>query len=259
VRRDRALAFVVAALVGSVAGDAGARCAPEPLVPPGPFPLPLALVAAVGEAPAITGSASIGAPTKGSLWAGVELTESDDIERAGGYPWGTANVVRAIQRAAREVRRCHPESPRVIVGDISRERGGWLRPHRSHQSGLDADIGYFHVGPATWYQRVRPATFDAPRTWTLLRALIEGGDVDTIFVDASVQRLLKEHIAKLAPDEQAGPDVFPTPRKRDSIIRHTWGHLTHFHVRFRDAEAVALGERIEAVRPKPPKHRVARR
>lgn len=236
---------------------AEARCPPDPPVPSGPVALPLSLVLMVGEAPAITGSASIGSPTRGSLWAGVELAPSDDIERAGGHPWATASVVRSIQRAAREVRRCHPDSARVMVGDLGREHGGWLRPHRSHQSGLDADIGYFHRGPHAWYQRATAQTFDAMRTWTLVRALIEGGNVDTIFIDASVQRMLKEHLARLGKDEQAGDGVFPSPRKRDAIIRHAWGHATHFHVRFRDLEAVELGQRIDDARPKPPKRPTA--
>ncbi len=229
--------------------EADARCPPERALDTSTLASPLALMLLVGERPRLFGSASLGTPTRGSLWGGVELRESDDIERAGGYPWGTETAVRSIERAAREVRRCHPGSPRLVVGDLSRQHGGWLRPHRSHQSGLDADVGYFHRGPSTWYQRVAAATFDAPRTWTLVRALIEGGNVDTLFIDASVQRLLRAHIETL-PEAERGPEnLFTSPTRREALIRHAWGHATHLHVRFRDEGATRLGARLARARP----------
>lgn len=236
-----------------------ARCPPEPLLPRGAMPLPLKLVLVLGEAPAITGSASLGTPTRGSLWGGVELGESADIERAGGHPWGTSSAVRSIERAAREARRCHPGSPRLRVGDLGREHGGWLRPHRSHQSGLDADIGYFYRTPSVWYERATARNLDVARTWTLVRAFVEGGNVDTIFMDQSVQRLLKEHIRTLGSDAQASLDLFAGPGRRSLAstpqIRHAGGHASHFHVRFRDEDAVALGARLERARPVPPGRR----
>lgn len=228
-----------------------AGCAREPIARPVSLSLPLPATIVLGEAPSITGSASMGTPTRGALWGGVELAESDDIERAGGYPWGTVNVVASIERAAREVRRCHPGSPRVRVGDIAREHGGWLRPHRSHQSGLDADVGYFYVGPSTWYQRATAKNLDVARTWALLRAFVEGGDVDTIFVDLSIQQLLKAHVATLGADEQRWLELFPTKLRKDTVIRHAWGHATHFHVRFRDDDAALLGAEIDRVRRPP--------
>lgn len=223
------------------------RCAPEPPLEEGTLSLPMALVLLAGERPGLTGSGSIGTPTRGSVWAAAELLESEDIERAGGYPWATERTVRSIERAVREVRRCFPGSPRLVVGDLGRRRGGWLRPHRSHQSGLDADLGYFYRGPSTWYQRATAATLDAPRTWALVRALIEGGNVDTIFIDASVQALLRAYLATLPEDQRPGEGVFATPARRDALIRHTWGHATHLHVRFRDPDAERLGERIRRV------------
>jgi murein endopeptidase len=184
------------------------------------------------------------------LFGGVELAESEGISRAGGYGWGTELVIRSIERAVREVRRCFPDSPRLYVGDIARERGGWLKPHRSHQSGLDADIGYYDKTQAIWYQAATAQNLDAARTWALVRALIEGGNVEMIFIDVSVQRLLMAYIAELPEGERPSEDVFPSPTKRDTIIRHAWGHATHFHVRFRDPAAVALGQRLADIVPR---------
>ncbi|UQA61794.1 penicillin-insensitive murein endopeptidase [Polyangium aurulentum] len=202
------------------------------------------------ERPAELGSASLGSPTRGSLFGGVELKDSDGIQRAGGYGWGTEMVIRSIERAVRQVRRCHPGSPPLYVGDISRERGGWLKPHRSHQSGLDADIGYYYRTQASWYQHATSENLDAARTWALVRALVEGGNVEMIFMDVSVQRLVKAHIDALPPGEQPPEDPFASATNKDALIRHAWGHATHFHVRFRDPAAVALGKRLADILPR---------
>lgn len=214
------------------------------------------------EDPRSLGSASIGSPTRGSLWGGVEMKVSEGILRAGAYGWGTESVIRSIERAVREVRRCHPNSPNLYIGDIARENGGWLRPHRSHQSGLDADIGYYYRTGPIWYQHATAESLDIPRTWALIRALMEGGNVEMIFIDISIQRLLKAHIETLPESERPPADLFESPLRKDAIIRHTWGHATHFHVRFTDPAAVKLGQRIgrELLRlPKPKRPKPAPR
>lgn len=229
-------------------GGEPTRCAPEPPLEGGGVQLPIALVLLAGDSVRVGGSAAIGTPTRGSLWAGVELLPSDTIALAGGHHFGTAGTIAAIERAAREVARCHPGSPPLIVGDIARENGGWLRPHRSHQTGLDADLGYFYRVPATYYARATRQTLDPARTWTLVRSLIEGGNVDTIFIDTSVQAILREHVATLPADQQPEDGVFRTPTRRDAIIQHAWGHATHLHVRFRDPDAERLGARLDRLR-----------
>lgn len=187
-------------------------------------------------AQAWVGSVSVGRPTRGALLGGVELRTSADLVHSGSYGFGTAETVRSIERAARAVRRCFPRTPRLIVGDLSRPRGGFLAPHRSHQSGLDADLGYYFKGPTVWYQRATAQNLDVARTYALVRALIDGGNVDTIFIDASIQRWLLAYGAQLPPALQPGEDWFSRPTKRDTLIRHAWGHATHMHVRFKPSE-----------------------
>ena len=233
-----------------------ARCAKEPAPAARVALLPAALpdlLRLAQEKPEALGSASIGSPTRGSLFGGVEMEDIEGMRHEGGYGWGTELVIRSIERAVREVRRCFPDTPRLVVGDIARERGGWLRPHRSHQSGLDADLGYYYRTPATWYLRATAQNLDVARTWALVRALVEGGNVEMIFMNFSVQRLVKAHIATLPEGERPPEDLFESPAKKDAIIRHTWGHATHFHVRFLDPAAVALGQRMRGFAPSPHK------
>jgi len=247
--------------------DAGARHAEEqhatgePALPPAcPREPPLelesppwasndALLGMVADPSKRVGSASIGRAARGALYGGVELAESEGIVHAGGYAWGTANSVRALERAVRQVRACFPDTPRLFVGDLSREHGGWLGPHASHQAGLDADVGYFYVGPPLWYQRATAKNLDVPRTRLVLKTLIEGGNVEMIFIDRSVQNLLRRQPNEPTSDDLLDETWFEGPLRREAIIRHAWGHATHFHVRFKDPDATALGERLVQLLP----------
>lgn len=221
-------------------------CEAEPPLPELPTELPsdaLILAALRGEGGPL-GAASIGSPARGSLLFGVELSASETIERAGKYPYGTASVVAAIERAVREVNRCFPGAHKLAVGDLSRRRGGWLLPHRSHQSGLDADLGFYYRSGPAWYVRPTVETLDAPRTWRLLRALWGGGNVEVVFLDLRLQRLLHAYATTLNEPGLDLDAIFDLNNKKNRWLRHEYGHHTHMHVRFRDERAVALGTRI---------------
>jgi murein endopeptidase len=62
--------------------------------------------------------------------------------------WGTGSLLRTVERVLAAYARRHPDAPPVLVGDLSRPRGGDFGPrfggigHASHQNGLDADLYY---------------------------------------------------------------------------------------------------------------------
>jgi len=57
--------------------------------------------------------------------------------------YGTDHTIGTIVSVTAAYRAAHPDAPRVVIGDISREGGGPMTDeHVSHQNGLDADI-YF--------------------------------------------------------------------------------------------------------------------
>jgi murein endopeptidase len=62
--------------------------------------------------------------------------------------WGTDRLVYVLLRVVRAYHRAHPAGPPVLVGDLSRPRGGDFGPrfgyigHASHQNGLDVDVYY---------------------------------------------------------------------------------------------------------------------
>jgi len=97
---------------------------------------------------------STGLPWSGSLADGTQLPPegrdwatwnpvTDSSPNAPKRLYGTERTIRAIVSVAAAYRAAHPDAPRILVGDISREGGGPMTDeHVSHQNGLDVDI-YF--------------------------------------------------------------------------------------------------------------------
>ncbi|MEM9460975.1 MAG: penicillin-insensitive murein endopeptidase [Myxococcota bacterium] len=144
--------------------------------------------------------------------------------------YGTPKTIALVQRAVAQYKRRHRGSPRVVVGDISRKGGGTLRPHLSHRTGRDIDLGYVRrAGSATY-------AVDIPRTWALLQAFIDTRQVVYIFVDYRLQQQLYEHAKSRGVSDKTLDELFQYPRGRGrarGIIRHWPSHKRHFHVRFR--------------------------
>jgi penicillin-insensitive murein endopeptidase len=129
----------------------------------------------------------------------------------------------------------------LVVGDLSQPRGGPTpNGHRSHQTGLDVDVGYAapaglragHLSAAD-RERFRPPTVIDLRThtatpaWTpnaitLLATAAADPAVDRIFVNPAIKRMLCQGPSGRAPWM--------------SRIRPWWGHHDHFHVRLKCPE-----------------------
>src|SRR5690606_16006049 len=60
----------------------------------------------------------------------------------GGNFYGTWELVQLLERAAYRVARRVPGA-KLSVGELSREGGGLLAGHDSHQNGRDADIAFY--------------------------------------------------------------------------------------------------------------------
>ncbi len=89
----------------------------------------------VAENPSALGSLSLGEPNRGRLLGGVPLQSSRLLEVvAPDFSFGTHETVAYLERAVRKVHELHPGTPPLYVGHISRKSGGYVSPHRSHQS-----------------------------------------------------------------------------------------------------------------------------
>lgn len=192
-------------------------------------------------------SVSVGYPNRGLLRFGVRVDEGKHLRvKEGSFNalHGTGELVRLIERAAQDVAFRYPRS-RLTVGDLSRSGGGRFRPHVSHQSGRDVDLGFYLLDRGSTPANVHlfvPLNaqgvgrqwgalykFDAARNWALIESLLSDdlSDVQHIFVSNAVKRLLIRQALK----EGASPEVLMRARRVITQPHHGAPHRTHFHLR----------------------------
>jgi len=183
-------------------------------------------------------SRSIGSATRGRL-------ENPNCipERGAGFisiskaRCGTDETIALITYAVSELMRRYPDTVPMVIGAISDADGGRVRPHRSHRSGRDVDIGYFAKNnqKLTAFVNIPFDQIDFEKTFFVMATLIATGRVDYIFVNYALQKSFYETAKAFGYDDQQLSYIFQYPRgkkARVGIIRHAKGHLRHFHVRF---------------------------
>lgn len=180
------------------------------------------------------GPISLGLPNRGRLLNGVQMPKGDHWSLTDpGHCWGTQETVDNIAVAINAVNKAFENTPKLYIGHISAQHGGRLKPHKSHQAGRDVDLGYYYADGAGWYTTATAENLDKPRTWALVKAFIRETPVEMIFIDTSVQRVLKDYAASIGEDKKWLDEVFQVGSKSPTpIIRHVKGHASHIHVRF---------------------------
>lgn len=200
-------------------------------------------------------SRSLQFPWRGKLLKGLSVRESQYVRHVGEYAehghfYGTWELAQLIERAARRVAFRLPGA-KLSLGEISREGGGRIDGHRSHESGRDVDIGFYmtrtdgsphytyafvdfdHRGrgvPPNHYLR-----FDDARNWELVSKLLTDGEarVQYIFVASHLKhRLLAQAVRTGAPEAVIA-------RAKVALVQPASGHphRNHFHVRIYCAPA----------------------
>ncbi len=198
--------------------------------------------------PASLGSISIGFADRGRVINAVQMPEDPAwiVERPT-YSYGTRETIDGLALVFRTVRRQFPDSAPARLSHLGARDGGYLRPHRSHQSGRDADIGFFYKGDRFAPRGApRERLMDPARNWALLRALITETDVQLILVDRGIQNVLRRHALAIGENRVWLSKVF------GGIVKHARAHRDHFHVRFYAPRSQELGRRLQpllALRP----------
>ena len=146
-------------------------------------------------------SRAAGLPWRGRLVHGRQLpTEGEGyltwdpiLKRVGNRSWrrwGTGRLLFTLRRVLADYARRHPDAPPVLVGDLSRPRGGDFGPrfggigHASHQNGLDADVYYPRLDRRL-RRPARPEQVDQAAAQELVDAFVRAG-AQYVFVGPSL-------------------------------------------------------------------------
>jgi penicillin-insensitive murein DD-endopeptidase len=228
--------------------DAAAEPASAVTSPAVPPPTPTLAAAALSAAavwnaqrtPARGSPEALGGYSAGCLQGAQALPASgpgyEALHRLRNRFFGHPTLVDFIRRLGAAAQARHLGL--VVVGDLSQARGGPTPSgHRSHQSGLDVDIGY-RAPPGARAGRIKkaereriapPAVVDltthqmsplwSRRSERLLATAASDPAVDRIFINPAIRRLLCASPARHEP--------------WFARLRPWWGHHDHFHVRLK--------------------------
>jgi murein endopeptidase len=181
---------------------------------------------------------AIGSPHRGKLVHGVRMPESKlytvrDPDKA----WGTSHAVKTIHTAIATFRRDTAYAGKVVIADLSKQGGGRMRPHKSHQVGRDADIRLPRK-PGASQKDGSASTVDWDMSWQMVKAFIDTGQVEYIFLDYSRQKYLLQAARDAGMTKKDLERYIQYPqgsRKNKGIVRHSKGHNIHIHVRVKCA------------------------
>ena len=205
------------------------------------------LAAGAATAPRVV-ERSVGSPTDGHLIGGIRIEESPALRR---YPcygdddvrYGLSSLVGAIERAAREVHRRFPDAV-LSVGHLSRHGGGEVDRHASHESGRDADVGFYVKGAAgkpllgermVAFQGDGTASswpgahFDDARNWAFVSALLGDGHVRVshLFIASPLRARLLQFAARSGAPAGLRNHAAEVLMQPHGALPHD----DHFHVR----------------------------
>lgn len=226
--RFRTIALLL--LVGSVASSKPARELPSKYK----------------QAPFALMSLTVGAPNDGYQVRAKRLRNTpqlrvkrDSQERNYGHP----ALVLMLKRSASDVAKAAPNSV-MLVGDLSYKGGGPISKHRSHQSGRDADVGFYvrnakgehvpmdrfvHIDERGRVLGMKDAYFDDWRNWLLVRSWMKDrrAGIQHVFVAAHVRRRLLEYsrTSKAEAQHHAEAAAFLKQPSNSSA------HDDHYHLR----------------------------
>jgi penicillin-insensitive murein endopeptidase len=251
--------------------------APDPALGLGgrrPHSLAPSLSPARTPAQALALGKSIGSPNEGRLEHGAELRPSASLRTVPSHAgtsrrFGLPALVGMLERSADVVARKYPGSV-LSMGDLSQRGGGDVTGHHSHESGRDADVGFYLSDKKGVYQPGRFYTvaqdgrvdglpgvrFDDARNWALVASWLDDpvARVGHIFVAKHLRARL------LAAAVKAGASVSLRNRAALALMQptHALPHDNHFHVRIACPEN-QRGSCVEyAARVREEKHRTAK-
>jgi murein endopeptidase len=191
-------------------------------------------------------SRSIGKANRGRVDNGAPLPDGEGrlLKAPRGKMWATRRTVALLDTVLRAWPRIEPRADPILVGAMSLPKGGKLAPHQTHQSGRDVDLGYPQIRePDEQYnwRDMDARNLDVRRTWRLLHLLRATGELELVFIDRALQKLLYDTAVQknwLSDPQLAEWLEYPrAPGEGTPIVQHVPGHVDHLHVRFTCGDA----------------------
>jgi penicillin-insensitive murein endopeptidase len=195
------------------------------------------------EPPLSLGYTNSGRLVGGRLFRETPFMTRLQVHRKSKVSWALPNLLTVLSRAARVVARKFPGSV-LDIGELSRKDGGRITSHLSHQSGRDADVGFYLTDldgapiRAPRFLRCQGSgdgrddptiRFDDQRNWEFVRALLEdpNEEVRQIFIYAPLRARLLAYAAKVKAPRQLRAKAAAAMMQPVNALPHD----DHFHIR----------------------------
>jgi len=179
---------------------------------------------------------SVGSPNSGKLIAGERMPDGPGwVIKQPQLAYGTSETISTLVTCIASVQAKYKKTSDIVIGHLSKKGGGKFKPHKSHASGRDADIGYYFTD-LTPKQFVKVSgNLDVKRTNHFIECLVESGRTQYIFINSYIQKALYQNFKNRGFGAEFLTNVFQYPQaegKQLGIIRHEKGHDDHMHIRF---------------------------
>lgn len=126
--------------------------------------------------------------------------------------YGSGLLVKTIEEAGKLYTKIFPEQY-FEVNDMSKSSGGKIRPHQSHQNGLDVDVRL---------PRKNTRAYDSAKSWAIIKSFVSLGNVNSIFLNPVRIRELCTYLKSSTEKDYAATFGKLYPES---------GHTSHMHVR----------------------------
>ncbi len=191
-------------------------------------------------------SLTVGYPNSGFQLRAKRLRKSSALtikESSRARAYGHPALVLMLQRSAKQLTDAVPGSV-MLVGDLSSKDGGKLSGHVSHQSGRDADVGFYlkdgkgrsflakdfvAFNPDGRAKDRSDVYFDDWRNWLLVQAWVKDSraGLSHVFVAAWLKRRLLAYAADKPAFRKYVPQATVLLKQPEDAAAHD----DHFHVR----------------------------
>jgi penicillin-insensitive murein endopeptidase len=196
--------------------------------------------------PALVETQAVGIPSHGRLYHPTAAPQdgstmaSRPATRTRPTNFGTSALVDTLQFGADAVA-AKDAKARLYLGDLSDIDGGQLTTHKSHQSGLDADISFYTRNDAgeLWQdgQFVKlnsrgtngGRSLDADLNWTFVEALLTSPHAQVQYI--FIYNPLKQLILEAGRKANANPELLKRAEYVMQQPRDSSPHADHYHVR----------------------------